>query len=102
LAFGQKEGFGLPAAEAMSCGCYVIGFSRQGGNEIFHPAYADLIEDSDLLGFAEAIVRRMAEFDETPEAFSAVGIKASTWIAYGYPPEQQRNELLRFFGSLSA
>ena len=28
LSFGYPEGFGLPAAEAMACGCVTIGFPR--------------------------------------------------------------------------
>ena len=34
LAFGHPEGFGLPIAEAASCGCYVIGYSGLGGREL--------------------------------------------------------------------
>lgn len=35
LSFGHPEGFGLPVAEAMACGCAVIGFSGLGGRELF-------------------------------------------------------------------
>ena len=31
LSFSEQEGFGLPPAEAMACGCYVIGFTGLGG-----------------------------------------------------------------------
>ena len=35
LSFGHPEGFGLPVAEAMACGCSVIGYSGLGGRELF-------------------------------------------------------------------
>ena len=35
LSFGHPEGFGLPVAEAMACGCCVIGYSGLGGRELF-------------------------------------------------------------------
>lgn len=36
LSFGHPEGFGLPVAEAMICGCFVIGYSGLGGRELFN------------------------------------------------------------------
>jgi len=38
LSFGHPEGFGLPVAEAMACGCAVVGYSGLGGRELFHVA----------------------------------------------------------------
>ena len=35
LSFGHPEGFGLPVAEAMACGCYCIGYSGLGGRELY-------------------------------------------------------------------
>lgn len=35
LSFGHPEGFGLPVAEAMACGCAVAGYSGLGGRELF-------------------------------------------------------------------
>lgn len=34
LAFGHPEGFGLPIAEALACGCAVLGYSGLGGREL--------------------------------------------------------------------
>lgn len=38
LSFGHPEGFGLPVAEAMACGCAVVGYSGLGGRELFELA----------------------------------------------------------------
>ena len=35
LAFGHPEGFGLPLAEALACGCSIVGYSGLGGRELF-------------------------------------------------------------------
>ena len=35
LSFGHPEGFGLPLAEALACGCALIGYSGIGGRELF-------------------------------------------------------------------
>ena len=34
MAFGHPEGFGLPIAEALACGCCVVGYSGLGGREL--------------------------------------------------------------------
>ena len=40
LSFAYHEGFGLPAAEAMACGAYSVGFHGFAGREYFDPAFA--------------------------------------------------------------
>ena len=36
LSFSEQEGFGMPPAEAMACGCYVVGFTGLAGREFFN------------------------------------------------------------------
>ena len=38
VSLSEHEGFGLPAAEAMASGCYVVGYAGGGGREFFDPA----------------------------------------------------------------
>ena len=54
LSFSAQEGFGLPPAEAMACGCYVVGFPGLGGREYFDPTFSCPIEEGDVLAFAKA------------------------------------------------
>ena len=35
LSFGHPEGFGLPVAEALCCGCSICGYTGLGGRELF-------------------------------------------------------------------
>lgn len=38
LSFGFPEGFGLPLAESLACGCRLVGYDGVGGKEIFSAA----------------------------------------------------------------
>ena len=40
LSFGFPEGFGLPLAESLACGCRLVGYDGVGGKEIFSAASA--------------------------------------------------------------
>lgn len=51
LSFNYKEGFGLPPVEAMSCGCVIVGYSGNGGNEYFNLPYTFKIEDRNIKEF---------------------------------------------------
>lgn len=58
LAFGHPEGFGLPMAEALACGCALVGYSGLGGKELFdssefHVVGAE-IPFGDWVGFVRA------------------------------------------------
>lgn len=59
LSFGHPEGFGLPMAEALASGCYLIGYSGLGGRELFKIAQnhcvASEISFGDWQGFVDAV-----------------------------------------------
>ena len=55
MAGGYMEGFGMPAAEAMSSGCVVAGWHGYGGEEAFHPEYSRPVPDGDVFSYVEAM-----------------------------------------------
>ena len=59
LSFGHPEGFGLPVAEAMACGCAVVGYSGLGGRELFDLAagyrLGFAVEPGDWLGCVQGV-----------------------------------------------
>ena len=55
LSFGHPEGFGLPIAEAMAAGCWVVGFSGGGGRELFRYGASHEVSFGDWSGFLAAI-----------------------------------------------
>jgi glycosyltransferase involved in cell wall biosynthesis len=97
LALGRREGFGLPAAEAMASGCYVIGFSGFGGREIFDPAFSTPVEDGDVLAAARAVADLLRLYERQPGSVRESGARASEHIRARYSLERQRGELLAFY-----
>ena len=66
LAFGHPEGFGLPIAEAMAAGCWVVGYSGGGGHELFRFGASEEVAFGDWPAFIAAVQRALAAFAEQP------------------------------------
>jgi hypothetical protein len=100
LSFSEREGFGMPPAEAMACGCYVIGFTGLGGREFFDPATSIPVEEGNILAFAKATERALLADEAELRAMRQRALIASARILKEYSPEHQRADLLAFFGWL--
>ncbi|WP_328414050.1 glycosyltransferase [Micromonospora sp. NBC_00389] len=100
LSFSQREGFGLPPAEAMASACFVIGYSGPAGREYFEPSDCISVPDGDLLAFARAVEDACAAHDDDPETFRKAGLAASERILARYSAELLRAELLAFYTPL--
>lgn len=99
LSFGQYEGFGLPPAEAMACGCIVIGFHGGGGKEFMRPEFSFPV-DYDLKQFSEYVEYVTARFDSERTRFFEMGRCASQYIHSVYSPEREVEDLRKFWGRL--
>lgn len=99
LSFSAQEGFGLPPAEAMACGCYVVGFPGLGGREYFRPEFSSPVEDGDVLAFARAAAAALAQ---DPATLAARAREGAAYISRQYSPAGQRDDLLAFFVPLLA
>jgi hypothetical protein len=99
LSFSELEGFGMPPAEAMACGCYVVGFTGLAGREFFDPATCTLVEEGNILAFAKAVERAIRSFDKDAYAMRQRALRASTKVLAEYCPEGQRADLQAFFAS---
>lgn len=100
LSFSEREGFGLPPAEAMASGCFVVGYHGQGGREFFEPRYCAPVPDSDLLTFARAVEQACTTYDQDPDTFAKAGRLASEWILSQYSAEALVADLLAFYRPL--
>ena len=90
LAFGHPEGFGLPIAEAMAAGCWVVGYSGGGGQELFRFGAAEQVAFGDWPGFVSAIERAFAQFALAPRETALRVQRQALAVKALYSPEQER------------
>ena len=100
LSFGYPEGFGLPAAEAMACGCVVIGFHGGGGREFFKPEFSYPIEQGDIIGFARAVEEVIQCFERDPASILEKGRLAANYIREQYSVELEEKEVIGAWNSI--
>jgi glycosyltransferase involved in cell wall biosynthesis len=94
LSFGYPEGFSLPPAEAMSCGCIVIGYHGMGGREYFNPNYCFPVEMGDILEFAKQVRKVLEMINQRPETIQRMARKAAAFINECYSEERERNDVI--------
>ncbi|QFU18215.1 glycosyltransferase [Microvirga thermotolerans] len=94
LSFSEQEGFGLPAAEAMACGNYVIGYHGFGGGEFFRPEFSMPVPSADVLAFASEVERAVNRDREDGGWCQRRGREASAFILSEYSPERERGDVI--------
>jgi len=100
LSGGHPEGFGLPLAEALACGCLVVGYHGLGGRDFALP-FMRSVEFGDLLGFLEALEAEVLRFEAEPAAVGAEIHAASAAILARYSPEAERERALAVWSELA-
>ena len=88
LSCGHPEGFGLPLAEAIACGCLVVGYHGLAGRDFALP-HMQVVEFGDLLGLLRGIEQELARFDAAPEAVIQECLTASKTILKTYSLEAE-------------
>lgn len=84
LSFNHREGFGLPPAEAMACGCIVVGYKGRGGAEYFNTEFSYSVEDGDIIGYVNKIMYIISLFETNPDLVTNQGKQASNFILAKY------------------
>jgi hypothetical protein len=106
LAFGHPEGFGLPLAEALACGCYLIGYSGLGGRELFQLAAdhhaGEEVAYGDWQGFLLAMERLRLRLDRDPGGVMASVLAASKALRRLYSPASFQSDVARTLPRLEA
>lgn len=100
LSFSEREGFGLPPAEAMASGCYVVGFTGLGGREFFDPAYCTPVPESDILAYAQAVEDAVRRYDADPDDLAKAGRMASERVLGRYHAAGLTKDLLSVYRAL--
>lgn len=90
LAFGHPEGFGLPLAEAIACGCALVGYSGLGGQELFalgaKHGVALEVPYGHWLGFVEAVAAFHRSLQKQRPAVLAALLAASKEVRNHFNP----------------
>jgi glycosyltransferase involved in cell wall biosynthesis len=100
LSFNKREGFGLPALEALACGCFVAGYHGFGGRELFRLPFAIAIEDGDVVGFAQAVEKVIRLVDDDPAGIAAASTAGVRFVHDHYSLDHERQDLLDAFSPL--
>jgi len=95
LSFNYREGFGLPPAEAMACGCFVIGYAGRGGEEYFKPEFSSKVEDRNIVEFVKQIEFSISEYEKKAENLLIKGKIASDFILDEYSLENENNDIIK-------
>jgi len=94
LSFGHPEGFGLPVAEAMASGCWVIGYSGLGGRELFRFGGSHEITYGDWSSFVLAIQDAFNMFFSKPRQTSFILQRQSEIIRSLYSTQAEEISIL--------
>jgi glycosyltransferase involved in cell wall biosynthesis len=102
LCLSYQEGFGLPAAEAMACGNYVIGFHGFGGREFMRPEFSCPVETGDVLAVAEAVEHAIAQDSADENWCISRGKLASAFVLDAYSRERELESVRAAYAELLA
>ena len=89
LSFNYHEGFSLPPAEAMACGCMVIGYHGFGGAEYFHPEHCFPVPTGDIIAFARQTEKAIDMLNTDPDRFHRMRSTAAKTIRSAYSPQRR-------------
>jgi len=95
-----QEGFGFPAAEAMACGCNVIGYPGMGGEEFFRPEFCFPVETGKIIEVAKTVEHVLRLFESDPQCLHDKAVKASEFIRNNYSPDIQERDVLEFWKAI--
>jgi glycosyltransferase involved in cell wall biosynthesis len=93
LSSGHPEGFGLPLAEAIACGCITVGYHGLAGRD-FCGAALHQVEFGDLLGFLNKLESALQEFELNPDVVTEKLIHNALELRERYSFEREKEECL--------
>lgn len=98
----EREGVGLPGAEAMASGCYVVGFTGDGAKEYMLPEHASVIADSDVVDMCDRTLEAMEWFESSRDLFDERALRGRDWVRSRHSAELVRQRLGTAFAEITA
>jgi glycosyltransferase involved in cell wall biosynthesis len=100
LSFNYQEGFGLLPAEAMACGCLVVGYHGQGGKEYFDPQFSYPVPQADVIAFAKAVEQVIKDYETDRSYVESKAIQAAAYISRTYSMEREEADVVNFWRNI--
>lgn len=97
LSVSDKEGFGLPAAEALATGCMVVGYNGKGGKEYFDRCCIT-IDYGNIELFVKEIENIVHNINCDANCYKEVCKKNSVYILGTYSGSEQMEDLRTVIG----
>ena len=101
LSFSEREGFGLPAAEAMATGALVIGYSGVGGDEFFDDETGFLVPEDNLIKFYHEAISVICSYGRNKDSYDEKRKAASRKILQKYNRKSFELEVTRAFSEIA-
>lgn len=95
-----QEGFGFPAAEAMACGCIVVGYSGMGGQEFFRNEFCFPVETGKIIEVSKRVEHVLGLFKNDPLLLHSKAVRASKFIKDNFSPDIQKRDVLEFWNGI--
>lgn len=102
LSGAEREGFGLPGAEALAAGAAVVGFSGHGGTEYMADGRATVIPEGDAVAMMRAVLAEMEAFENDRRAWDSKREDARQFIGEEFCGGSRDAAALRVFTQLLA
>lgn len=101
LSFSNREGFFLPSAEAMACGCIVAGYDGGGGREYLRPELSYPVADGDIRGFVETVEQIIHARRSDPAQVEEQARAAARFVADNYSLAREESDVTSFWRDLT-
>jgi peptidoglycan/xylan/chitin deacetylase (PgdA/CDA1 family) len=86
----------------MAAGCYVVGYTGDGGREFMDASWCSPIDDQDIVAFAAEVARIMRQWNDDPDAVRRVAARGREFVTDTYTRENLRSDLAAAFSALTA
>lgn len=101
LSTSYEEGFGLPPAEALSCGTLVVGYDGEAGKEFLLPPFAQTVAHGNIMDFVHHVESMASLFDSNPSRFRQLGQEASEFIQVRYSTSEECKSVVKTWSQIA-